>query len=393
VLRYHRARLHAEKLASRLTNLARASVAMTSATNQHDLLEVAGLSAAMIFDSPAVLIATVAEGVQLAALVTGPDEPVEIRPWTVDAEPPIGVAFYDDQPDLWPPAKWPSGETVRVLTVRSRVDGPTLFVVVPTGATMDGAPVLTLFGQAVLSAMSAMRQHDREHDLALTLQRSLLPRRLPELAEFDLAVRYVPAGDLVEIGGDFYEVARLGEHLMVAVGDVGGHSLHAATIMAELRHATRAYLAEGHGPAAVVDRLKHLMAELIPGEIATLCLLAIDIATGRVRLANAGHPPPVVHTRRGVYTISQHVPLLGVAARPATETELTIEPGETLVLYTDGLIEVAGESLDRGLARLCEAVEVVEPDLEAFASRLLSQVGPDEARDDIAMVVIRRSSP
>ena len=87
---------------------------------------------------------------------------------------------------------------------------------------------------------------------------------------------------------------------MVAVGDVGGHSLHAATVMAELRHAIRAYLAEGHGPAAVVDRLNDLMAQLIPGEIATLCLLAIDIHSGRIRLANAGHPPPVlaVHRRR-----------------------------------------------------------------------------------------------
>ena len=103
---------------------------------------------------------------------------------------------------------------------------------------------------------------------------------MPHVPELDLAVRYVPASDRAEIGGDFYEVVRFDDAVMVAVGDVGGHSLHAATIMAELRHATRAYLAEGHGPAAVLDRLNRLMAQLIPGEIATLCLLAIDIATG-----------------------------------------------------------------------------------------------------------------
>ena len=201
----------------------------------------------------------------------------------------------------------------------------------------------------------------------------------------------MPAGDRAEIGGDFYEVARLDDQLIVAVGDVGGHSLHAATIMAELRHATRAYIAEGHGPAAVVDRLNHLMAQLIPGEIATLCLLAIDVATGRTRLANAGHPPPVLRGRDGVRLITDHSPLLGIRVRPATEVEFVLEPGDTVVLYTDGLIETRSEALDEGLARLIDAAASVERDLEAFATRLLADVGPAAPADDIAMVVVRRA--
>src|SRR6185369_11298702 len=144
---------------------------------------------------------------------------------------------------------------------------------------------------------------------------------------------------------------RFGDQLMVAVGDVGGHSLHAATVMAELRHAMRAYLADGHPPAAVLDRLNHLMLELLPGEIATLCLLAIDIPTGAVRLANAGHPPPLMHTPAGggqavVHRIDAHSTLLGLRAAPAAETAFELAVGDSLVLYTDGLVENRSEVFD-----------------------------------------------
>jgi serine phosphatase RsbU (regulator of sigma subunit) len=131
-------------------------------------------------------------------------------------------------------------------------------VVVPQDATDEGAPVLTQIGQTVVAAIEAMRAYAQEHQLALTLQRSLLPARLPRIAGYDLAVRYVPASEEAEIGGDFYELCQLGGRLAVAVGDVAGHSLHAATVMAELRHATRAFLSEGHPPAAVLDRLNRL---------------------------------------------------------------------------------------------------------------------------------------
>lgn len=393
VLRYFQARQRAEIIATRLADLARVTVAMNAAADQRELLLTAGSGAAKVFGSPAALIATTSDGVQVVVISASPDQPVEVRPWPANGDPPVGVAVSEHPPDRWPPPGWPGNGDVRVLTVRPRADWPAVSVIVRADATVEGAPVLTLFGQAVMSAMTAMRQHEEEHALALTLQRSLLPRRLPRLREFDLAVRYVPASDLAEIGGDFYEVARLDDQLMVAVGDVGGHSLHAATIMAELRHATRAYLAEGHGPAAVMDRLNHLMWRLIPDEIATLCLLAIDIGTGQARLANAGHPPPVVRTRTGVHPIQEHSPLLGVRATAATEVEFVIEPDDTVVLYTDGLIEIPGELLDHSVSRLVAAAKVVEDDLEAFASRLLGEVGPAAAADDIAMVVIRRNRP
>ena len=100
--------------------------------------------------------------------------------------------------------------------------------------------------------MEAQRSFDEEHRIAVTLQRSLLPARLPDLAGLDLAVRYEPASAQTEVGGDFYELVMLDGHLLLAIGDVAGHSLHAATVMAELRHAVRAYAVEGHQPGEIL---------------------------------------------------------------------------------------------------------------------------------------------
>jgi anti-sigma regulatory factor (Ser/Thr protein kinase) len=107
-------------------------------------------------------------------------------------------------------------------------------------------------------------------------------------------------------------------------------------------------------------------------------------------LANAGHPPPLVHSRHGVRAIDGHSPLLGIRARGAVEIDFVLEPDDTLMLYTDGLVELRTETFDESFGRLSRAAAVVEPDLEAFASRMLTEVGPAEPSDDIALVVIRR---
>jgi CheY-like chemotaxis protein len=391
ILRYYQARIQAERLAERLAALAGASVAMGAAADHRSLLSTAARGAAAVFAAPAVVIAAGPDGARLAAIAADAGQPASLRPWTAEAtDAPIGMTITQQSPQRWPAAPWPGGDTLRVVALRSRLDRPASFLVVPASASEDAGPVLTLFGQALVGALDRLWLHQEERDVTLTLQRSLLPRHLPYVSGMDLAVRYVPASEWAEIGGDFYEVTRLRDKLMVAVGDVGGHSLHAATVMAEVRHATRAYLAQGYGPAAVLDRLNTLMTELLPGEIATMCLLAIDVKTGHTVLANAGHPPPVVHRASGVSLVEERSPLLGLPTRPAVEVELDLGPGESLVLYTDGLIETRGEHLDVSIARLCRAVATVEPDLEVFADRLLDQVGPGEPTDDIALVAVRR---
>jgi serine phosphatase RsbU (regulator of sigma subunit) len=142
--------------------------------------------------------------------------------------------------------------------------------------------------------------------------------------------------------------------------------------MAELRHATRAYLAEGHHPATVVDQLNRLLLELIPDEMATLCLLDIEPGTGTARLANAGHPPPLLVTAGRAEFLTHHTPLLGMPGPSATEVTFTLEPGGVLVLFTDGLVERRGRGVDEGLA-------------------VLAEVGPPTPEDDIAIVVLRRT--
>ena len=392
VLRYYQARRQAERLANRLADLARLSVAMGAARSESDLLQVAARGAASIFDSPAVVVTIRVDGTRTAGICRGPSASVctVALPPLPDDEPQPAVSYHDQVTAGLPDAGWDPANTVRVLTVRVRPDQPAVTVMVPTAVTMEGAPVLTLLGQAVMSALNVQRIYDEEHDLALTLQHSLLPRTLPDVAGLEFAVRYVPASERAEIGGDFYEVVRFGNQLMVAVGDVGGHSLHAATIMAELRHAMRAYLAEGHGPAVVLDRLDHLMAQLMPGEIATLCLLAIDTTSGTVHMANAGHPPPLMHTPTGVRRLDAHSALLGLRAGAASQSTFELAPGDSLVLYTDGLVENRAEVFDLGIDRLAKAVAQLDGSLEAFASRLLEEVGPTNVDDDIAMVVVRR---
>ncbi|MBB5873436.1 CheY-like chemotaxis protein/anti-sigma regulatory factor (Ser/Thr protein kinase) [Allocatelliglobosispora scoriae] len=390
VLRYYQARLQAERLAARLTSLVHVTADMGAATSQRRLLEQAARGGSEIFDSAVTIFTGDRDGAWIMATCAGRGEAAEVRPATMElGDEPIGITIRDEAADRWPALRTADAE-VRVAAFHTRPEQPAVYVVMPSSASLTDSPVLTLFGQAIVAAIESQRLFASEHNLALTLQRSLLPRRVPRLSGFDLAVRYVPASDHAEIGGDFYEVTQQADRIVIAVGDVGGHSLHAATVMAELRHATRAYLIEGYSPATILDRLNILIGALLPGEIATMCVIAISWDTGEVLMSNAGHPPPMLHGADGARLLHGHGPLLGIHVRPATESSFTLAPGDTLVLYTDGLIERRGEILDIGLERLVAAAGTPEPDLEQYASRLLDELVPEVPSDDIALVAIRR---
>jgi DNA-binding response OmpR family regulator len=393
VLRYYRALRQAERLADRMTRLARATRELNIATNLRDLLRTAASSAATIFDAPALVCAELPEGTRVLVSCTGPGVEPELRPCPRHLfDVPVGVVVRDDPAGDWPELTWPDDGPVRVVGARLRPDRAPVYTAIPAQVTDPGAPVLTQLGQAVAVAIDVLRAYQEEHTLALTLQRSLLPATLPKVEGYDMAVRYVPASEQAEVGGDFYELSVVDGRLAVAVGDVAGHSLHAATVMAELRHATRAYLAEGHPPSAVLDRLNQLMMRLIPNEMATLCLLLIEPETGLAWLANAGHPPPLLSYGGGrTEYLSTRSALLGLRAERAPDAELTIPPGATLVLYTDGLIERRRDHIDTGLDALARAAARVEDDLEAFCDRLLTQVGPATPDDDIAILTLRRA--
>jgi CheY-like chemotaxis protein len=391
VLRYYQARRRAELLAERLTALADATVQMHAAANFRRLLEAAAVGAAQIFKSPAVVIAETAEGECLAAPAAGPDATATVVPWTMDdTGVPIGATVRVDEPGNWGLVDWPAGDTVTVAAARLREDRPPLYVVVPTATQTVRTPVLVQLGQAVASAVEAQRSFDQEHRIAVTLQRSLLPRRLPEVAGLDLAVRYEPASAQTEVGGDFYELVMLDGHLLVAVGDVAGHSLHAATVMAELRHAVRAYAVEGHQPGVILDRVNELMRTLLPNEQATVCLLLLHPGSGLVRLASAGHLPALISQDGRVEFVQHAAPLLGVRAPRPPDLEFVLPVGATLVLYTDGLIERRDATIDEGLSALSVVAARVDDDLDRFCQRLLVELAPPEIQDDVAVVAVRR---
>lgn len=398
LLRYFRARQRAERLAERLAGLAETTIAVNQAQNFTDLLTAAAVGTARVFDRPAAIAAVTPDASALIAHCGGAGRPAVASAWMsaderADQDARTASALSAEAAARWPElAEVPAGTGLWVSMARPRPTRSPAYVVVPAGGlNADDAHVLTQLAQAVALALDSMRALDEERRIALTLQHSLLPRRLPEVNGVDLAVRYVPASEHAEIGGDFYELLFLGGVLCVAVGDVAGHSLHAATIMAELRHALRAYLAEGHGPSAVIDRLNSLMMRLLPDETATLCLITLDVASGEIRLSNAGHLPPVLAVPGAEPGfISSNDALLGVDLPRGDEVCTHLPPGATLLVVTDGLVERRGELITDGLEALRRACRTVEPDLGELCDRLLRTFVPGSNEDDVAILALRR---
>ena len=263
-------------------------------------------------------------------------------------------------------------------------------------------------------SLSRARLYDTEHQWATELQRAMLPRRLPSVPKHSTAVRYLPGTTGMAVGGDWYDLLQLPDgRVGLVVGDVQGHSIEATAVMGQLRIALRAYAAEGHSPGAVLARTGRLLAELDTDLFATCCYLSLDPATGSVSAARAGHPQPArIHAGQGtaVELDLPGGPPLGVdptAYYPESETVLA--PGETLLLYTDGLIETRDEDIDTSFERLLATVRKwvgTEPGsatstgtgtgtgTAGWLGRLADHlVGPSRARspraDDVAVFLIQ----
>ncbi|NMO93814.1 SpoIIE family protein phosphatase [Actinomycetospora sp. TBRC 11914] len=248
-------------------------------------------------------------------------------------------------------------------------------------------------------ALDRARLYRAEHQIAQTLQRSLLPQALPEVPRLPIAVRYQPGAVGTSAGGDWYDVVEVDDtHVAVVVGDVVGQGTAAAAVMGQLRTALSGYLLAGHGPGPALDLLDGLVARVPGARASTAVCLLVDIVTGEVRWARAGHLPALLAPADGapphlLTDPAGHGPLLGLAharQRARTEGTTTIAPGTSVVLYTDGLVERRGESLDEGLDRLVEVATACEDRTpEAMASALLGGLVPAGALDDVAVVVVR----
>nr|BFE58613.1 hypothetical protein GCM10020063_031390 [Dactylosporangium thailandense] len=396
LLRYSRARHRAERLAGRLTRLVETTAAINAATSLPELLRLAAVGASRVFGGAAAVAAASPETGALAVQVDAAGAVPVVRGAYrehFEADPlegAAGAALFGQDGGPW----W-DGPVFRVVA-RAKAGREPLHIAVPAGGfTDDDHDVLRQLGQAIALAVEALRSYDEERRTALTLQQSMLPASLPPVPGYDIAVRYRPASDHAYVGGDFYEIVAVEGHVVAAIGDVAGHSLRAATIMAEVRHALRAYLAEDHAPGLTLERLNRMMLRFLPEEIVTMCLLRIELASGEIRLANAGHPPPLRVAAGRATPVEGRVALLGVPTVHDAETVFTLDPGESLVMVTDGLIERRGSTFNEGLERLQLALAAGlgadggDGDLEAVCDALLLGLG-DESDDDQAMLVIRR---
>ena len=254
----------------------------------------------------------------------------------------------------------------------------------------DDQALLQLVGTRVALAIKQARTYEQEHETAEVLQRSLLPQRLPDVPGLTLAARYLPGGPAIEVGGDWYDVTALGGgRVALSIGDVVGRGLKAAAVMGHLRAALRAYAIEGHPPGVALQRLNELVVHGGRG-LATAVHMAWD-PEGGLRIARAGHPPPLIVGPDGEARLieGRGGPALGIMPFASyEEVEVDVPPGSRVVLYTDGLVERRGESIDVSLERLAEAARGAPAGARALADVLLERLLENHAEDDAALLVI-----
>ncbi|KOY54747.1 SpoIIE family protein phosphatase [Streptomyces sp. XY332] len=297
----------------------------------------------------------------------------------------------------------------------------------PVSFSPDERSVLTTVARMLAQALQRAGVAESERELTTGLQRSMMPTLGPDIPGMQIAARYVPTGGGLEVGGDWYDMIPLPSgRFALVIGDVQGHDVRAAGLMGQLRIAVRAYASEGHRPDAVLSRTSRFLAGLSSSKgpnsyeesdfgsprFATCLYVECDPETGLLEVARAGHPDPVVRMTDGTVLMRPTAGGLPLGIVPDTDyptTRFTLEPGETMMLCTDGLIETGGHDLDTGWARLRAILEseTHDPgthgsdDLEKLADLLVQAVhgpsshhttGPlaDRREDDIAVVLLRR---
>jgi GAF domain-containing protein len=249
---------------------------------------------------------------------------------------------------------------------------------------------LAALGSAIADAISRAAQHDIDHDLVMSVQRSLLGGTLPELPGVRLGASYLPAEARYDIGGDWYDAIPLPDgRMMLIVGDVAGHGLEAAITMGQVRSAARA-LAPAHQPADLLAALDQFICGTFKEPLATAAAVLIDPADRSLRYCLAGHPPPLLREPDGSVTTlgDARGVLLGLGTRHRPEQLIRFAPGSCLVLFTDGLVERRDEGIDVGIAWLADILTTAAPyDPEELCDVLVRKSVSRNGRDDDTAVL------
>ncbi|MGW9374644.1 SpoIIE family protein phosphatase [Streptomyces xanthophaeus] len=258
-----------------------------------------------------------------------------------------------------------------------------------------GSDDVTLAGE--LTARTAIsidnaRLYHHEHETAVVLQRSMLPQHVTPPPGIEIAHRYLPASDVNEVGGDWYDVLPLsGGRAALIIGDVMGHGIAAAAVMGRLSATVRALARLDMPPAALLHQLEATLADLAEPMLATFLYVVCDPASGNCTVTRAGHPPPAVAEPDGTVRLVATPPgvPLGVGGIAFTTTEITLPPGSVLVLYTDGLIEARSSDIDDRLRELTGLLTESQQPLDQLCDSLITHLVPASADDDIALLVAR----
>ncbi|MFG2573761.1 PP2C family protein-serine/threonine phosphatase [Streptomyces sp. NPDC048481] len=384
------ARREAEAARRRLTFLADASAALTASLNHEEIVR----------RLPELLVPEYARSLDVWLLDAeednGPSVPRPAaavlaartgRPQYAAAEPGR-LPGVDDQP---PSALLP-GRPLLCVPLPAR--GATLGVLTltPPGERWDpdDAVMLLELTRRAGGALENARRFEHNRDIAETLQRALLTE-LPALPGLRLAARYLPATYGLNIGGDWYDAFRQPDgSLITVIGDVTGHGLHAAVMMSQLRTALRAYAVDGGTPGELLTRLHTFLHHLQPDLYATAVIARFQPGEPELTWAAAGHPPPVLRGPDGRVRTLDAKPgaMLGIPLhQEIADHTVPLEPGSTLALYTDGLVERRAQGIDPGIQRLSAALgsfrtDELDADLDGSAERILEPMLSDSERDD-----------
>ncbi|MFI8166212.1 SpoIIE family protein phosphatase [Streptomyces sp. NPDC085931] len=317
-------------------------------------------------------------------------------PQTYQREPDSGIAV--EQQRLFKATGIHSAAIVPIRSTREVLGALTLGRADKQGDYTDAdLPLIEDIARRAALALDNARLYQRQRKVAETMQNHLLPQ-LPRLPGLRMIARYLPAPDASQVGGDWYDAFRLPDGATaLAVGDVVGHDLEAAAGMAQVRNMLRAYAwSHQEPPSRIVDRLDEAVTHITNVPMATMIFARLEAADDghwELRWTNAGHPPPLLISRDGLtrYLLDGHGILLGTGAgKPRPDASTVLPPGSTLLLYTDGLIEAVGRSLDEGLERLRQhAAALAHRPMASFTDELLRRVRPTENDDDVALLVLR----
>ena len=417
-------RAEADSVRERLAFLMRAGSLVAATRDRDELLDqVARLVIPSLADYCVVFLPT-ADGMLRASALSHRSHArgrllSALRDYPISAVGPLIVqrAYTTATTQLSPDvaaemAAWASAEpdaigVVKLMRPRSAIATPLLAPHGPFGVIVLGrGPRRPRFTEADVQMVDELGRRlgvglanaetfAREHAIAETLQRSLLPDGLPQIPGLDLAVCYLPATEGADVGGDWYDAFHLqGGRIGLVTGDVAGHSIASASVMGQVRSLLRGYAIDDPHPGRVLRRANTALAHLLPDVLASVVYAVLDPATGDLSYANAGHPPPLVTAGTGhaQYLDDTAGIMLGACTDSTFATgHRLLPPGARLLFYTDGLIEDRHRDISDGLTILAETLRRSGPSSagQTCATVHAALLGTARRDDDVCLLTAR----